>query len=971
MIMQHLVAPVSADLHHNAGAHFVLELFYGFLSLVVAFILFQEGRRYSNARLAFMAYAFVTMGILALAHAVASPGSVLFVWFHSLSALSGALLLGLSLLVGRIEWFRPASATPLAAVVIGTVLVAFLSIQFAEYLHVMLVNGGFSQAAVAMNLAAGVLFVLVGGAFLAEFLRSRETLFLVFSVVSLLLAQSEFMFPYSMLWDVNWWIWHGVRVGVVAVLIVMLAIEFVKGFRQLEIYHQRLLGAMQSIEDSNRRIQNDNQMLAAHAAILQDISQSLDTESVLHSILRAARRLPGVADVEILPVAERGMPGQSLGHDAQRAEPNFTDQSRRLVQPLVGRERVLGSIQVDYDSDYTPTEEDSVRLQVFANQAAVAMERARLHEELAKRHRHLKGMYETLRAVTSSIDLDRILDSLLQHESEVLEARYALAYLLSEDESRATVVAEYARDERPRFRGATCSVTSHPMLMTCVRERRSFHLALQEDGPEHFPETAIQAAVDEGEINEALYIPLIADGQVIGCIGLLLDAGSPLGRDELALARALAGQAGFAIHHGRLFRESQCSAEFRTGLGETMMSMIAARDLDAVVDVVCCGAVKLLNCSPALVCLIDDDTECLHGCVARHEGPNDLRRFERALRVGRRAHEAVAGSGAPVCLTPGSLEDLGLDGIEEELDNNAPILIAPFNVRGHMLGYMMLPVSMNGGERDFVERTMLFAQQAGLAIETAVLIKDLKQAFVALDNAQQSLVESERLASLGEMAASLSHEIRNPLGTVTSAVGLLQSEQLDGSERRELLELMESEVNRLNHLVSDTLDFARPARAREQCFELGPLIDQIVRMASVRFPDLVVEKELPEDLPDLTGEAAEIQQVLANLLDNAAAATQGKGAVLLRVRLEAEQVWFEILDSGPGIPHEMRNRVFEPFETTKPDGVGLGLVIVHRIVSNWGGTVDLESEPGNGTRVAFCLPLPRSPAMPKEVSYDG
>jgi signal transduction histidine kinase len=507
--------------------------------------------------------------------------------------------------------------------------------------------------------------------------------------------------------------------------------------------------------------------------------------------------------------------------------------------------------------------------------------------------------------------------------------------------------------------------------MTCVRERRSFHLALQADGPEHFPETGIQAEVDAGEINEALYIPLIADGQVIGCIGLLLDAGSPLGRDELALARALAGQAGFAIHHGRLFRESQCSAEFRAGLGETMVAMIAARDLDAVVGVVCCGAVKLLNCSPALVCLIDDDTERLHGCVARHGGPNEPRRFERALRAGRRAHEEVAGSGAPVCLTPGSLKGLGLDGIEAELDNNVPILIAPFNVRGHMLGYMMLPVSMNGGERDFVERAMLFAQQAALAIETAVLIQDLKQAFVALDNAQQSLVESERLASLGEMAASLSHEIRNPLGTITSAVGLLQLEHLDGAERRELLELMESEVNRLNHLVSDTLDFARPARVREQCFELRPLIDQIVRMASVRFPDLVVEKELPEDLPDLSGEVAEIQQVLANLLDNAAAATQGKGAVLLRVRLEAEQVWFEILDSGPGIPHEMRNRVFEPFETTKPDGVGLGLVIVHRIVSNWGGTLDLESEPGNGTRVAFCLPLPGAPGMSKEVSYDG
>ncbi|AGA34391.1 sensor histidine kinase - like protein [Thioalkalivibrio nitratireducens DSM 14787] len=968
VLAQHFLLPVAADVHHhNIGAHLLLELFYGFMALVVAVILFQESRRYRNARLAVMAYAFIAMGVFALAHAAAPPGSVLFVWFHSVSALSGALLLALSLVVARFGWCRPGSAAPLAGVFLATMLVVFVSAQFSERVPAMLIDGEFAPLAVAMNLVAGALFLVVGVALLADFLRAREPVFLVFAVVVLLLAQSEFMFPYSSLWDVNWWIWHGVRVGVVAVLIVMLAIEFVKGFRQLEFYHERLLGAMQSVEHSNRRIRDDNQMLAAHAAILEDISRSLDTRAVLESILNAARRLPGVVSVEI--VQDQG-PGRSALPEAGDTTPGGGYPGRgnlRLMHPLVGRDRVLGSIRFDYREDYLPVAEDSVRLQVFANQAAVALERARLHEELVKRHRHLMAMYETLREVTSSIDLDRILEILLLRELQVLEARRALAYLLSEDGRLATVAAEHAAQGQLGLRGAVFQIATHPALHPCVSERRTVDIALQSDGAPRFPEPVIQSGIDAGELGEALFIPLLVERRVIGCVALLLGPAQRLGRDEVALARALAGQAAFAIHHGRLFRESQCSAQFRTGLSETMLAMVAARDLDTVLAVVCRGAMNLLKCSPALLCLFERESSRLHGCLVRAESTHQPQRFQRNLAAGEDSIQRLLRDRVPLCLAAGQLAELGLGGLEPGLEA-MPVLLSPFSARERLVGFMILPVPRQETlGRDFVEQTMLFAQQAALAIETAALIQDLKQAYIALENAQESLVESERLASLGEMAASLSHEIRNPLGAITSALGLLQSERMDGAEQRELLELMEAEVNRLNHLVSDTLDYARPARVREQHFELGPLIDQIARIALVRFPELVVHKEIPDDLPVLNGEAAEVQQVLANLLDNAAAATDGQGPVALRVRPEADRLWLEVSDSGPGVASEMRDRIFEPFQTTKPDGVGLGLVIVRRIVSNWGGTVELESEPGKGTRVAVCLPLTGGPETPNGV----
>nr|WP_232222204.1 ATP-binding protein [Thioalkalivibrio paradoxus] len=965
VLAQHFLWPVAADVHHhNTGAHLLLELFYGFMALVVAVILFLESRRYRNARLAVMAYAFIAMGVFALAHAAAPPGSVLFVWFHSLSAVSGAALLALSLVVARLGWCRPGSVAPLAGVFLATMLVVFVSAQFSERVPAMLVYGEFSPLAVAMNLGAGALFLVVGIALLADFLRVREPVFLVFAVVMLLLAQSEFMFPYSSLWDVNWWIWHGVRVGVVAVLIVMLAIEFVKGFRQLEFYHERLLGAMQSVENSNRRIRDDNRMLAAHAAILEDISRSLDTQAVLESILNAARRLPGVVGVEIVQDQDRdrfGRPetGGTTPGNGYRGSGNL-----RLMHPLVGRDRVLGSIRFDYRDDYLPVAEDSVRLQVFANQAAVALERARLHEELVKRHRHLMAMYETLREVTSSIDLDRILETLLQRELQVLEARWALAYLVSEDGRLATVAAEHAAQDESGLQGAVFQVAAHPALAPCVRERRTVDITLQPDGAPRFPETLIQSGIDAGELGEALYIPLLVESRVIGCVALLLGPGQRLGRDEVALARALAGQAAFAIHHGRLFRESQCSAQFRTGLSETMLAMVAARDLDTVLAVVCRGAMNLLKCSPALLCLFEREARRLYGCLVRAESSGWPQRFQRNVGPGECTIERLLCDCAPLCLTAGQLADIGLDGLEPELEST-PVLLSPFSARERLVGFMLLPVSEpETMGRDFVEQTMLFAQQAALAIETAALIRDLKQAYVALENAQETLVESERLASLGEMAASLSHEIRNPLGAITSALGLLQKGCMDAAEQRELLELMEAEVNRLNHLVSDTLDYARPSRAREQRFEIGPLIDQIARIALMRFPELVVHKEISDDLPMLNGEAAEIQQLLANLMDNAAAATDGKGPVTLRVNSQAGRVRFEVSDSGPGIAPEIRDRVFEPFQTTKADGVGLGLVIVRRIASNWGGTVDLESEPGKGTRVSVSLPLTGGPVTP-------
>lgn len=235
-----------------------------------------------------------------------------------------------------------------------------------------------------------------------------------------------------------------------------------------------------------------------------------------------------------------------------------------------------------------------------------------------------------------------------------------------------------------------------------------------------------------------------------------------------------------------------------------------------------------------------------------------------------------------------------------------------------------------------------------------------KQAAEQLANANQQLLDAEaavrrteRLAALGQLSAGLAHELRNPLGSIKGSADLLvRSAARENEVVRELAGIISDEVDRTNSLVTRFLDFARPLEPRREPTDLTRLIERAATHAGVS-----IIRNFSPDVPVLSIDPALMEQVLINLLSNAAQASANDAPITVVTRLCGDDVEIAVIDRGSGIPAEKIESIFNPFVTTKQTGVGLGLAIVAKIVDGHGGRMAVESEPGKGSAFRTYLPI--------------
>ncbi len=250
------------------------------------------------------------------------------------------------------------------------------------------------------------------------------------------------------------------------------------------------------------------------------------------------------------------------------------------------------------------------------------------------------------------------------------------------------------------------------------------------------------------------------------------------------------------------------------------------------------------------------------------------------------------------------------------------------------------------------------------AMENRQQTEELARANRELQRAQEEARRSERLAALGQLSAGLAHEIRNPLGVIKGSAEMLNQTLRDSNPlSSELAGYISSEVNRVSMLVSRFLDFARPLRAEMRPENVTELLDRALHAVAERWKksEVKVERAYQPDLPQVPLDEALAEQALVNLIQNAYEAMGTTGGTL---RVEAAKTVFggrsgvqvRVKDSGPGVPAEMREQIFNPFVTTKETGVGLGLSIVSKIIDEHRGFIRLESAPGEGACFVIFLP---------------
>jgi signal transduction histidine kinase len=257
----------------------------------------------------------------------------------------------------------------------------------------------------------------------------------------------------------------------------------------------------------------------------------------------------------------------------------------------------------------------------------------------------------------------------------------------------------------------------------------------------------------------------------------------------------------------------------------------------------------------------------------------------------------------------------------------------------------------------------LVRDDSGRVIGASMFFKDLTR----VEQLEERERLRDRLAAVGEMAAAIAHEVKNPLAGIEVMAGLLRRKTAESPEAQKVLTDIITEAKMANKIVQEVLEFVRPIRLQVDRTAVGDAIRSAVQLADtkVKRGDIGVEMRVPDTLPQIHGDPHQLTQLFTNLLTNAYEAMEGRGRVTITAnptRMEdgaqgRDAILVELADEGPGMPSDIADRVFSPFFTTKPQGSGLGLAIVRKIVDAHDGSIDMQTAPGRGTNVRVTLPI--------------
>ena len=424
---------------------------------------------------------------------------------------------------------------------------------------------------------------------------------------------------------------------------------------------------------------------------------------------------------------------------------------------------------------------------------------------------------------------------------------------------------------------------------------------------------------------------------------LLLVAAEWLREEELPSLRLFAAQVSAALEAARTISRLSTRNTALAALNRLAEVAATATEPHAFFEPGAQEIIGLLRCTSVLLYLHREDTQELE-LVWSHGATEDLvRRYQRYSTRGPAARR-VMETGVPQVLHN---EDFP-ESMREDMRRNGrtSVLLVPLQVRSRMVGLLVVT---------FRQHRVLSA----LELETLQAMGSHFAAAIESHRLQQQLVEHERLVALGELSAIVAHEVRNPLGAIFNAVATLRRFVEPNASAHSLLTIVSEEANRLNRIVDDLLDFARPPSPLLQTVPLEQLLQEAVRTAMSSEPRVRVEWALEPDVPPIPVDERMMRQAFLNLALNAVQAMPQGGTLRVSARrcLEQPGALVEFSDTGLGIPPELRERLFKPFFTTKATGTGLGLAIVQRTLDAHSGRIHIESPPGGGTTFRLLLPL--------------
>src|SRR5574340_168857 len=467
---------------------------------------------------------------------------------------------------------------------------------------------------------------------------------------------------------------------------------------------------------------------------------------------------------------------------------------------------------------------------------------------------------------------------------------------------------------------------------------------------------------ESGEI--FMCLSLTANGEEVGRLRLSSQPGA--GQKNPDALRALAVEVGAIVHNTLLYQQRQDANDFRMALLRVSGMLTSTLDLDRVLAAVCKESAALFESDGALVWLPDSQHAERFSLAARWFG-------ETNQQVSAEL-EAWCGDGEQ-CSTllrgiSGRYHPIGVLWQDESLPTpfskpqGCPweaLALFPLLDGEDLIGVMVLarkdPVRFIATTLD---KCALLAGQVRIAINNARNYARLAEFNRQLQLAEENKLRSERMAVMGQMAASVAHEVRNPLSAINNCLAVLRSDVVEKPRSHAALEIIQGEVERLTNLTSNFLSFGKPHTPVSKPIVLEQVVGRACALLERHISQEGLSIELIRNIPHFSSllvfDADGLETVLWNLLLNATQSIQEPGRIEVSVRFYPGCFLLVVADSGKGIAPEHRAQIFEPFYSQRPLGAGLGMAIVQRLVREWGGGIRLRSQVGQGT--AFFLRIP-------------
>jgi len=717
---------------------------------------------------------------------------------------------------------------------------------------------------------------------------------------------------------------------------------------------------------------------------LQMVS-SMDLRMLLHTIAESVLKLVKATDIHIVlyepetdsfsfgavlwedgrttPAVEKPRPsgftatvvhkGEPLIINDAENHPLFSSEEARAwgIKAIAGfpikrAGRVLGSLNVAFLKPHTFTEEEKQTLSLLADQAAIAIENARLFEERERRIARLTALNELGQAIAVTLEPSRITELAKEKLQALLPVEAGALLVVSQGHLEPRAVWGEKGELLNRQWDLDKSLPGR-----AVREKRSFLLR-----------DASELAISGMEIHSALVVPLPVKEGPAGVLMLVnrLDR-LPFTREEVILIESAAFTIAGALENAHLYEETQSRLAEVITLYALAHQMTSSLDLPTVLDTIVSAIKKMLDCRGCCIFLINEKTGYLE--IRAASGLTTHWQKEARLRIGEGVSGQVVAQGKPIYV-PDTYKDPNFIFFDRSVRS---LLVVPLIIKDKVIGTLGIddvkPNAFSPADERFLT---IVAAQAAAAIENAKLYESLKERAEALRKAYEEMKELNRLKT--ELAQNISHELRTPLTFIKGYVELLLDEAMGKltEEQREALQIVSEKTDAITKLVEDIIVLQR---AEMKALEMAPVsLAELARravqgaMVEAQRAGINFHLEIPPDLPLVMGDKDRLMQVFDNLISNAIKFSPNGGRVTIRLLEDGDYVRAEVADNGIGIPKDKLEKIFERFyqvdgsTTRRFKGAGLGLAIVKSIVEAHGGKVWAESELGKGSTFYFTIP---------------